>query len=252
MKNSSRKNAQNRNGSGKNKKGNNQAAKQCQTADQNQSAITEAEAESKKAVKAKEAALSKREEKPVLYEVRTTRDSDVIKAYITFTYRVFHPAVTTRMVFYGLLVIIPGFIINIQALKIACWVIGALIILLGLFRQYISLALTKSNDSDYKSGAEFTYEFTQNDASFYKNGELMKYLDKYKGIDSLYHDEGYYYIRLKDHDFYILPKDKFTTGESSEFDDFIYNRCRKTCRWIPAKFSNRMKQRRAVRKMNSK
>ena len=42
--------------------------------------------------------------------------------------------------------------------------IGVLMILLGLFRQYISLWLTKRNDPDYQSGAEFTYNFTVRDA----------------------------------------------------------------------------------------
>ena len=86
--------------------------------------------------------------KEVLYQIKTKRDSGVLKAYITFTYRVFHPKVTARMVLYGLLILAPGFVVKTQALKIILWVLGGLVVLLGLFRQYISLALTKRSDAD--------------------------------------------------------------------------------------------------------
>ena len=39
--------------------------------------------------------------KEILYQVKSKRTSDVLKAYITFTYRVFHPKVTARMLLYG-------------------------------------------------------------------------------------------------------------------------------------------------------
>ena len=180
--------------------------------------------------------------KEVLYQIKTKRDSGVLKAYITFTYRVFHPKVTVRMVLYGLLVFMPGFFVKSQVLKIVLWAIGGLIILLGLFRQYISLALTKQSDGDYRKGTEFVYEFTQNDASFYRDGELAAYSSKYKDIDAVFYDEDYYYLSLKSREFFVIPMDRFTIGDPSTFDDFIYKRCKKVCRWIPAKFSNKLKK----------
>ena len=182
------------------------------------------------------------EDREILYQVRTPRDSDVIKAYITFTYRVFHPHVTARMVLYGLLIFAPGFLVKTQALKIVLWTVGALVVLLGLFRQYISLALTKKSDEDYINGSEFVYEFTQNDASFYRNGELAAYSSKYKDIDAVFYDEKYYYLSLRNRDFFVIPMDRFTIGDPSTFGDFMYKRCKKVCRWIPVKFSNRIKK----------
>ena len=184
----------------------------------------------KAASKSKELQQKKKTEsepKEVLYQVKTKRTSDVIKAYITFTYRVFHPKVTARMVLYGLLIFVPGFFVKAQALKIVLWVTGALVVLLGLFRQYISLALTKKSDEDYRNGSEFEYEFTQNDASFFCNGE--------------------YYLSLKSRELFILPIDGFTIGDPSTFGDFMYKRCKKICRWIPVKFSNRIKKMRSQR-----
>ena len=186
-------------------------------------------------------------QKEVLYQVRTKRDSGVLKAYITFTYRVFHPKVTARMVLYGLLIIAPGFVVKAQALKIVLWVLGGLVVLLGLFRQYISLALTKQSDEDYRNGTEFVYEFTQNDASFFRDGELTAYSSKYKDIDAVFYDEDYYYLSLTSREFFVIPMDRFTIGDPSAFGDFMYKRCKKVCRWIPARFSNKLKKMRSQR-----
>ena len=185
--------------------------------------------------------------KDVLYQIKTKRDSGVLKAYITFTYRVFHPKVTARMVLYGLLIIAPGFVVKTQALKIILWVLGGLVVLLGLFRQYISLALTKRSDEDYRNGTEFVYEFTQNDASFFRDGELSVYSNRYKDIDAVFYDEDYYYLSLTSREFFVIPMDRFTIGDPSTFGDFMYKKCKKVCRWIPAKLGNKLKKYRSSR-----
>ena len=185
--------------------------------------------------------------KEVLYQIKTKRDSGVLKAYITFTYRVFHPKVTARMVLYGLLILAPGFVVKTQALKIILWVLGGLVVLLGLFRQYISLALTKRSDADYRNGTEFVYEFTQNDASFFRDGELSAYSNRYKDIDAVFYDEDYYYLSLTSREFFVIPMDRFTIGDPSTFGDFMYKRCKKVCRWIPAKLGNKLKNYRSSR-----
>ena len=49
--------------------------------------------------KAKEQAKKpKIKEEDVLYQVKTKRDEGLIKAFITFTYRVMHPRVSARLV----------------------------------------------------------------------------------------------------------------------------------------------------------
>ena len=192
--------------------------------------------------------------KEVLYQIKTKRDSGVLLAYITFTYRVFHPKVTARMVLYGLLILVPGFFVKAQTLKIVLWVLGGLVVLLGLFRQYISLALTKGSDEDHRKGTEFVYEFTKDDASFFRGEELTSY-SRYKDIDAVFYDEKYYYLSLRNRDFFVIPMDRFTIGDPSTFGEFMYKRCKKVCRWIPRKFSNRirkMQSQRAVAKEQMK
>lgn len=183
-----------------------------------------------------------------LYRVVTKKDSGIIKAYITFTYRVFHPGVSARLFIYGLLILLPGvFFFKDPFWRIFFIAIGIAVMLLAFFRQYISLGITKKNDPDYKSGAEFTYDFYESSAAFFKNGERFSQLDKYKDITNFYYDDGYYYLAIKGRDLFVIPKDRFTVGDPAEFEDFIYKKSKHSCRWIPDKFGDKLKKRRAER-----
>lgn len=225
-----------------------------------------AEAPAEETVKAAEAAEETAdaapeaaEEKPAgkkrgpLYQVKTKRDSGVILAYITFTYRVMHPKVSSRLIIYGLLLVLPGlFFFRDHYWKAYFIGIGLVLILLGFFRQYISLAMTKKNDPDYKSGAECTYNFYEVSADFLKDGKSFLRLDKYKDITNFYYDDEYYYLAVRSRDFFVIPKKAFTIGDPAEFEEFIYKKSKHTCRWIPNRFSDKMKKRRAQRAVASK
>ena len=129
--------------------------------------------------------------------------------------------------------------------------IGVLMILLGLFRQYLSVWLTKRNDPDYKSGAEFTYNFTVNDADFLKNGERFSKLSKYKDITGFFYDDSFLYMGLKNKEIFVIPKDAFTIGDSASFEEFIYKKSKVICKWLPDNYRDLMKQRRAQRAVAS-
>ena len=183
-----------------------------------------------------------------VYQVKTKRDSGTILAYITFTYRVFHPGVSARLVIYGILLVLPG-LFFFKDLYWKCFFtgIGIALILLAFFRKYISLAMTKKNDPDYQNGTEFTYNFYEVSADFLKDGKSFLRLDKYKDITNFYYDDGYYYIAVRSRDFFVIPKNAFTIGDAESFEEFIYRKSKHTCRWIPDKFSDRIKKRRAQR-----
>ncbi len=185
----------------------------------------------------------------VIYRVKTKRDSKVLLAFITFNYRVFHPAVTTRLLFYGVLIFVPGFLVKALWARMIFFVLGALVILLGLFRQYISLALTKGHDADYKTGTDFIYEFTSNDIAFQKDDEFVDFA-KYKDLTGFFYDDKFYYMIIKKNDLHILPKDRFTKGDAVSFEDYIYKKSHKTCQWIPNKFKDKLIKYRAMRQLN--
>ena len=195
-----------------------------------------------------ETAAKAQEAKEVLYRVETKRDSGVIKAYITFTYRVFHPGVSARLFIYGLLILLPGvFFFKDPFWRIFFIGVGAAVMLLAFFRQYISLWITKKNDPDYKSGAVFRYDFRESDAEFFKNDERFSRLAKYKDITNFYYDDDYYYLAITGRDLFVIPKKAFTIGDAGEFEEFIYKKSKHTCRWIPDKLGDKMKKRRAER-----
>ncbi len=199
-----------------------------------------------------ETSVAQVKQKEVLYQVKTKRDSGVLKAYITFTYRMLHPGVSARLVLYGLIVALPGiFFFKDLYWRIFFTGIGVLMILLGLFRQYISLWMTKRNDPDYQSGAEFTYNFTVNDADFLKDGIRFSGIGKYKDITGFYHDDSYLYMGLKNKEIIVIPKNAFTIGDSDSFEEFIYKKSKKTCHWLPNNYRDAMKQRRAQRAVSS-
>lgn len=190
--------------------------------------------------------------KEVMYQVKTRRDSGIIKAYITFTYRMLHPGMSARLMLYGVLVALPGiFFFKDLYWRVFFTGIGILMILLGLFRQYISLWITRRNDPDYQSGAEFTYNFMINGADFLKDGTRFSGFSSYKDITGFYHDDAYLYMGLKNKEIIVMPKAAFTIGESGEFEEFIYKKSKKTCHWLPNNFRDAMKQRRAARAVSS-
>ena len=190
--------------------------------------------------------------KDLLYQVQSKRDSGVIKAFITFNYRVLHPGVTPRLLLYGLIVALPGvFFFKDLYWRLFFIIVGLAMILLGLFRQYISLWITKRNDADYKSGAIFTYNFYETDAEFLKNDSRFSGLDRYKDITNFYYDKSYYYLGVRGREFYVIPKSGFTQGDADDFEEFIYKKSKHTCRWIPDNFKDRMQKRRAERAVAS-
>lgn len=197
----------------------------------------------------------KTQKKPrdIIYQVVSKRTSDVIKAYITFTYRIFHPGVSARLIIYGLLIFAPGvFFFKDLFWKFFFMGVGLAVILLGFFRQYISLWLTKKSDEDYKNGTVFTYNFYDNGADFLKGEERFSELSRYKDITNFYYDDNFYYLAIQGRDFFVIPKSAFTIGDAKEFEEFIYKKSKHTCRWIPDNFKDRMKKRRAERAVASR
>ncbi|MBR2674060.1 MAG: YcxB family protein [Mogibacterium sp.] len=229
----------------------NAARKKNSTASKNPEANTAANNKSS-ATNAEVKSAPPKKKRDILYQVSSKRDDGVIKAYITFTYRVLHPSVSARLVIYGLIAGLPGiFFFKDLYWRIFFTGIGLSLTLLGFFRQYISLWITRRNDPDYKSGVVFTYNFTETNAEFFRGDEVFSRLDKYKDITNFYYDDDYYYLAIKGRDFFVIPKTAFTIGDAAAFEDFIYKKSKRTCRWIPNSLKDRLKKRRAEHAISS-
>lgn len=206
-----------------------------------------AQAKNKNQNRNKNKSKSNEKKRDAVYQIKTKRTSGILKAYITFTYRILHPKVTPRLILYGLVIAAPGvFFFKDLYWKVFFMAIGIALILLGFFRQYISLAITKKNDPDYINKSDFTYDFFDMSIAISKNGELISRVTNYKDITAFYYDDAYYYLALAK-EVHVLPKNAFTVGEPVDFEEFIYKKSKKVCRWLPNKLSDRIKKRRAAR-----
>ena len=113
---------------------------------------------------------------------------------------------------------------------------------MGMFRHYIPLTIAKTKDTDYLEGAEYVYSFEKNDIKVYRNGETYMFVGSYQNVSSFFKDEFYYYLGVNNEDLFVLPKNKFTVGNAEEFEEFIVEKSKEDCRYIPATFKNKFKR----------
>ena len=110
--------------------------------------------------------------------------------------------------------------------------------------------MTKKNDPDYINGTEFSYDFYDMSATVSKDGEVVSRMTSYKSITAFFYDEDFYYMAVGK-EVHVLPKKAFTVGEPAAFEEFIYKKSKKTCKWLPNKLIDRIKKRRAERAVAS-
>ena len=163
------------------------------------------------------------------YVVETKRDTKLMLTFIEFKNRVEHPAATVYMIAMGVMLI--GLMYK-QADSIAMvgkvigYIFGMVLVLMGLFRKYISVYLMKSNPQVNGIRADKQQEGTE------------EYLANYKEVYCVWEDEADFYLGMNNDDLIVLQKANFTTGEASLFKDFILEKSGAKYIWKPAKFVN--------------
>lgn len=175
------------------------------------------------------------------YVVPVKRDEKLLATFVKFSNRVRHPRTTVYMTSIGAMLIalpiankeiaLPGVII--------CFIMGPLMLLMGLFRHRIGVNMLKNNP-DTKLGEEFIYIFGNTDVKIEKNDELEK-LGSYSKIYRLWEDEKIFYIGINDDDLVVLPKTNFEVGDVSTFRDFILEKSGAIYTWKPRRADNVIK-----------
>ncbi|MBP3664762.1 MAG: YcxB family protein [Tyzzerella sp.] len=175
------------------------------------------------------------------YVASVKRDEKLLKTFVKFSNQARHPRTTVYMITVGAMLIalpiankgiaLPGVII--------CYVMGTLMVLIGLFRHYIGTYMLKSNPQT-KLGEEITYIFGNTDIKTDKAGVIEK-LGSYSKIYRLWEDEKHFYIGINEDDLVVLPKNDFITGEVSEFRDFLLEKSGATYTWQPTRIDNVIK-----------
>lgn len=175
------------------------------------------------------------------YIVPIKRDEKMMKTFVKFSNRVRHPRTTVYMITVGAMLIALPIVNKEIALPgvIICYVMGALMVLMGVFRHYIGVYMLKSNPQT-KVNEELTYIFGNTDIKTNKDGQLEK-LGSYSKIYRLWEDEKHFYIGINEDDLVVLPKTAFTTGDVGTFRDFVLDKSGAIYTWQPTRIDNVIK-----------
>ena len=175
------------------------------------------------------------------YIVPVTRDEKLLKTFVKFSNQTRHPRTTVYMVTVGtMLIALPIANEGIALVgEIICYVMGALMVLMGVFRHHIGVYMLKSNPQT-KLDEELTYIFGNTDVKTERNGELEK-LGSYASVYRLWEDEKFFYIGINEDDLLVLPKTNFEVGDVSTFREYILEKSGATFTWQPKRVDNVIK-----------
>lgn len=175
------------------------------------------------------------------YIASVKRDEKLLKTFVKFSNQVRHPRTTVYMITVGAMLIalpiankeiaLPGVII--------CYIMGTLMVLMGMFRHYIGVYMLKSNP-ETKLDEEITYIFGNTDIKTDKAGALEK-LGSYAKIYRLWEEEKVFYIGMNEDDLIVLPKENFKVGDVAMFRDFILEKSGAIYTWQPKRIDNVIK-----------
>ncbi len=175
------------------------------------------------------------------YTVHIRRDTKLMMTFIKFQNRVSHPRVTFNLFVTGALLAALPTAIKGMAFPgvIISYGMGGLLILMALFRQYLTLSMMKSNP-EIKENEEIRYYFGNSGVravheSFEEN---MGY---YKNVYRVWEDEKTYYVGMNEEDLLILPKEGFEEGDEKEFRQFMLDKSGADYRWTPVRVTNQWK-----------
>ncbi|MFW5674975.1 MAG: YcxB family protein [Acetivibrio ethanolgignens] len=175
------------------------------------------------------------------YIVQIRRDTRLLKAFIKFTNRVRHPRVTVYMITIGATLLALPFVNHeIETIGVViCYVLGALMLIMGLFRHYISLYLMKNNPQT-RVDEEFIYQFGNAEIQVENRG-ITQSLGSYKKIYRLWEDEKHFYIGMNEDDLLVLPKKAFKAGNAGTFRDYVLERSKAGYTWQPTRMDHIIK-----------
>lgn len=175
------------------------------------------------------------------YVVPVKRDEKLLKTFVKFSNQTRHPRTTVYLVTVGAMLIALPIANKEIALAgvIICYVMGALMVLMGVLRHHIGVYMLKSNPQT-KLDEELTYIFGNTDVKTERNGELEK-LGSYASIYRLWEDEKFFYIGINEDDLVVLPKTNFEVGDVSTFRDYILEKSGATFTWQPKRIDNVIK-----------
>ena len=141
------------------------------------------------------------------YVASVVRDEKLLKLFVKFYNKVRHPRVTLFMTSVGIMltalpiankeIALPGVIV--------CYIMGPIMVLLGLLRHVIGVGMLKSNP-ETQLGEKLTYIFGNTDIKISKSNKLEKF-SSYANVYRLWESEKIFYIGANEDELVVLPKE---------------------------------------------
>ena len=175
------------------------------------------------------------------YVATVMRDEKLLKLYVKFYNKVRHPRVTMYMTTIGALLIALPIANKEIALPgvIVCYIMGPILMLLGLFRHVIGVKMLKDNP-ETQLGEKLTYIFGNTDIKISKENKLEKF-SSYANVYRLWENEKIFYIGANEDDLAVIPKENFETGDVSMFREFLLDKTGCIYTWQPTRIDNVIK-----------
>ncbi len=175
------------------------------------------------------------------YVVLVKRDEKLLKTFVKFSNQVRHPRTTVYMITIGIMLVLLPIVNKEIALPgvVISYIMGPLMLLMGLFRHYIGMYMLKNNP-ETKLGEEITYIFGNTDIKTDKASALEK-VGSYSKVYRLWEDEKHFYVGINEEDLLVLPKENFETGDVGMFRDFILEKSGAIFTWQPKRIDNVIK-----------
>ena len=176
------------------------------------------------------------------FKVIMKKNDEVLKDFISFTYRAKGAMTRYKMRIHALGLVIIGVLAirddNVVAGTII-GIIGITFLVVSFFLSKIAMTKLKAADLAYQNQTELTYAFTNSSIYVYENGELSQNVGSYNNVSCFYGDEKNYYVGVNNEDLYLLPKKSFVEGDAEEFLEFVEKKSGEQYEFLPLKLKNK-------------
>lgn len=185
-----------------------------------------------------------------IYKVITKHTDQVLKDFISFTYKVRGGGTVVKLVlFAGCFLILAVAFKDVPVTAVICGIVGVLLLVFIFARRYIAFAKLSEADDNYKNQSEIHFTFGHSGFVVENKEEDVPRDGKYGEISGWYKDDRNYFIAMNNEELYVLPYTDFTQGDAVQFEQFITDKVKREVIPLKLPFRERMRRINEARKL---
>lgn len=185
-----------------------------------------------------------------IYKVNTKHTDQVLKDFISFTYKVRGGGAVVKLcLFAGCFFILAIAFRDMTAASWICGIIGVLLLVFIFARRYIAFAKLAGADDNYKHQSEIHFTFGHS-GFVVENEEDVPQDGKYGEISGWYKDDRNYFIAMNNEELYVIPYTDFIQGDAVQFEQFITDKIKREVIPLKLPFKERMRRINEARKLS--